>query len=347
MEVNSWNEWDPLEEVIIGTARNARVPQIDKSLLAINYAGQTNHNEIPVGPYPDKVINEAEEDLEILCTELVRLGVKVVRPEPNDTSIKFSNGHWSSEGYYNFCPRDSVLIHGNNIIETPMPLRSRYIETDVFKGYFQKAAENGARWEKAPKPKLLDHSYDTDNVSRDTLTLLEDEPCFDAANVLRAGYDLFYLVSNSGNKRGAVWLQNYLGSEFKVHLIEKAYSYMHIDSTVSLLRPGLALLNPSRMKEHHRVGFLKNWDIIWCDEPVDIGYFGPYKNASTWIGMNLLMVNPDLAIVEKNQNPLIKQLEQKKINVLPLPMRHARTLGGAFHCVSLDVRRKGKLEKYD
>lgn len=31
----------------------------------------------------------------------------------------------------------------------------------------------------------------------------ETEPVFDAANVLRAGRDLYYLVSGSGNELGA------------------------------------------------------------------------------------------------------------------------------------------------
>ncbi|RUS93318.1 hypothetical protein DSM106972_096740 [Dulcicalothrix desertica PCC 7102] len=42
----------------------------------------------------------------------------------------------------------------------------------------------------------------------------ELEPAFDAANVLRLGKDIFYLVSDSGNKYGAKWLQTFLGNEY-------------------------------------------------------------------------------------------------------------------------------------
>ncbi|MEZ6094832.1 MAG: hypothetical protein R3C03_11460 [Pirellulaceae bacterium] len=55
--------------------------------------------------------------------------------------------------------------------------------------------------------------------------------------------------------------------------------------------------------------------------------------------MNLLMVRPDLAIVDRHQSHLIRELESRKVNVIPLQIRHARTLGGGFHCVTLDVRR--------
>lgn len=58
------------------------------------------------------------------------------------------------------------------------------------------------------------------------------------------------------------------------------------------------------------------------------------------------MVNPELAIVDKRQVSLIKELEKRGINVIGLQLRHARTLGGGFHCVTNDVRRSGLLEDY-
>jgi len=227
-----------------------------------------------------------------------------------------------------------------------MPQRARHFETQSLRHIFLDGLKRGGSWISAPKPVLSDESYQVQGVHREMLTLREVEPCFDAANVLRCGRDLFYLVSNSGNKLGAMWLQSTLGSEFKVHLIENVYTYMHLDSTVSFLRPGLVLLNPSRIRKDNVPAGLDRWDIIWCEEPVDIGFAGAHAQASTWIGMNLFMVRPDLAIVEERQLPLIRQLEKHGINVLPLPIRHARTLGGGFHCVTLDLKRKGILEQY-
>ena len=39
-----------------------------------------------------------------------------------------------------------------------------------------------------------------------------DEPAFDAANVLRFGKDLIYLVSATGNELGGHWLQSILAA---------------------------------------------------------------------------------------------------------------------------------------
>jgi N-dimethylarginine dimethylaminohydrolase len=55
--------------------------------------------------------------------------------------------------------------------------------------------------------------------------------------------------------------------------------------------------------------------------------------------MNLLMLDERTAIVERTQAPLIGLLEQEGFEVIPIAMRHARTLGGAAHCVTLDLHR--------
>ena len=62
--------------------------------------------------------------------------------------------------------------------------------------------------------------------------------------------------------------------------------------------------------------------------------------SSDAIGMNLLSVNEKLVIVDENQTQLMKTLLEYGIESIPMPMRHARTLGGGFHCVTLDTYRK-------
>jgi N-dimethylarginine dimethylaminohydrolase len=68
--------------------------------------------------------------------------------------------------------------------------------------------------------------------------------------------------------------------------------------------------------------------------------------GSNWIDMNLFSVNPNLAVVDQDQTGLIKLIEKHGIDVIPLKMRHAKMLGGGFHCVTLDIRRTGTLDRY-
>jgi len=185
--------------------------------------------------------------------------------------------------------------------------------------------------------------YNTTDPSKSAL--LEHEPVFDAANCLRVGRDILYLVSDTGNMLGAQWLQSVLGSEYRVHPLENLYASTHIDTTITLLRAGLVLVNPSRVRDDNLPSIFKGWKVLRAPEPVDIG-FTDVAYGSAWISMNFMMVNPNLAIIDKNQKPLIRLLNENKIECIPLQLRHGRTLGGGFHCVTLDVRRKGVLEDY-
>ena len=147
--------------------------------------------------------------------------------------------------------------------------------------------------------------------------------------------------SDLGNKKGAQYLQQ-VCPKTKVWSIEGVYSYMHLDSTIALLREGLMLLNPARIRSIDQLPKpLQSWDVIWCPEPVDIGHYPNYCNASKWINMNLFSVNPTLVALEEHQTNLRNELEKHKIDCAMLPMRHQRTLGGGFHCVTLDMVRGG------
>lgn len=323
----SKNEWDSLETVIVGDATNAKIPPLDKSLRTVNYANVRNTDDILVGSYPNQVIEEANEDLETFCDFLRSENVDVRRPMDD-----------SNPEYYNYCPRDGVLIYDDIILSTPQPLRARLGEETYIDYHFKNLP---AKYIKT-SPELTDKLYNEECVGNpDTLALNEIEPCFDAANILRSNNDLFYLVSNSGNKKGAEYLQELVGSGKKVWTIEGVYSYMHLDSTIALLREGLMLLNPERIKSKDQLPKpLQSWDAIWCPEPLDIGHHIGYNNASRWISMNLFSINPYLVALEERQHTLRRELEKYKIDCAMLPMRQARTLSGCFHCVTLDLERK-------
>jgi N-dimethylarginine dimethylaminohydrolase len=321
----SKNEWDPLKSVIVGIADDAKIPASNIGLRTINYADLTFSQYLTVkhGLYPKQVIDEANEDLETLCDFLRSQSITVHRPQSDDPE------------YYNYCPRDTVLVHDDLILATPMSLSSRKDEWKASTDHFDLA-----KLIVAPDRTSTD-VYNTRCIGDpNVLALHEHDPIFDAANILRCNNDLFYLVSNTGNKKGAEYLQEVVGPDKRVHTIEHVYSYAHLDSTIALLREGLMLLNPDRIKSVEQLPeVLRNWDIIWAPEPVDIGHYPGYCNASKWLSVNLLSINPNLVIVEEHQHNLRVELEKHGIESAMLPMRHARTLGGCFHCVTLDLER--------
>ncbi|MGC5342613.1 inosamine-phosphate amidinotransferase 1 [Streptomyces sp. DT171] len=343
--VNAHNEWDPLEEMIVGVAENARVPSPDPGLFALDYCEHhESQDEIPSGPYSERVVTEAHEDLEAFVDLLKGEGVTVRRPDITEHAKPFGTPDWQTDGEYNYCPRDVILPIGQTVIETPMALRSRFFEPFAYKEILLDYFRSGAKWISAPKPRLLDDTYRVRPESG--LPLANLEPVFDAANVMRVGKDILYLVSCSGNELGGQWLQQILGDEYRVHFIRGAYEGTHIDTTVMVVRPGLVVLNPERIREDQIPPVFKNWDVIWAPEMGDTGYAWDYPRASIWQGMNFIMINPDLAVINDQQSPLIREIEKRGVQVAPLRMRQARTLSGGFHCVSVDVRRRGTLEDY-
>lgn len=323
----SSNEWSQLKEVIVGTATGARVPEIDKSMRLVNYADHKTIDDISVGAYPDKVIEEANEDLENFCDFLRKQQIKVHRPNLE-----------KPPEYYNYCPRDNVLVLKDRVIECPMTIRARKNESKNLRPIFHRL---GIMTHELIAERSDESYNDLCLTSKDILALTDKEPLFDAANILRDEENLYYLVSNTGNLAGVKLLERILGDKYTVWPIQGIYSYIHIDSTIALLRKGLMLLNPERIKSISQLPKpLQDWEPIWCPEPVLIPYHGTYNHASKWVNVNLFSINENLVVLEEHQTNLANVLEKYQIETALLPFRHQRTLGGGPHCVTLDIIRQ-------
>ena len=135
-----------------------------------------------------------------------------------------------------------------------------------------------------------------------------------------------------------------------MHFLKDVYYGSHIDSTFVALRPGLMLCNPARLNDDTLPEILKQWEVIYSPPMENTDHFdADYLSkaiGSKWIDMNIFSIRPDLAVVDRDQTALISLLEKKGVDVIPLKLRHSRMLGGGFHCVTLDVRRSGTLQRY-
>jgi len=98
------------------------------------------------------------------------------------------------------------------------------------------------------------------------------------------------------------------------------------------------MLNGSRVAFNTVPQVFDGWHKIWVNDVVAQDFY-EYPYANKWIAMNMLVVNPDTVIVDRQQRDLIKTLESYRFTVIPLELRHSRTLGGGFHCVTLDLLR--------
>jgi len=349
MKISTHNHWDPLEEIIVGRADNARVPTVDASTMSMSYTNYPIEQiKLLEGPYPQAMIDEANEDADGLADTLKGMGVIVHRPEVQDTAMEFSTPEWTTTGWYTWCPRDLLLPFGDLMIETPSPCRARYFETRAYHKIMLEAIEDGVEWIAAPKPILPNSSYQFADI-KGVPSLTNLEPVFDAPNCIRLGKDILFQISNTGNHLGLQWLRNVLERRgYRVHAAEHIYSFAHMDSTIVPLRPGLVLLNSTRVNPGNCPKLFEKWDKIYFEDCVAQGSKVPGGVApcSPYIGMNILSVDPNTIICDSKQEPLMRVLEKHGIDCVPVQFRHAMTLSGGLHCATLDLRRTGTLEDY-
>jgi N-dimethylarginine dimethylaminohydrolase len=230
------------------------------------------------------------------------MGVEVVRPDP----LNFQ----THDGMYNYCPRDRLLIHGDTVIDPAMMYPCRDMELQCYHEYIKDA-------------KII-------SMPRNQGMVL------DAANVCRLNNKMLFLESASGNRAAYNWLCDQL-PDVEIELCN-FYAGVHIDSTIVPLREGLVMLNGSRVSFEAVPAVFDGWHKIWISDVVPQDFY-QYPYASKWIAMNMLVVDPHTVICDADQPNLIKILKSYRFEVIPLRLRHSRTLGGGFHCVTLDLVR--------
>jgi glycine amidinotransferase len=351
LTVSSHNEWDPLEEVIVGDIWGATVPEWHPALKATmpRHAWPMFQNG-GGRPFPPQIVEAAARELDELAELLAAEGVVVRRPQRTDFGRPFSTPNWRSPGgLYAAMPRDLLLVVGNEIIETPMAWRSRYFEIEAFRPLLNEYFEGGARWSAAPKPMLLDGLFDDDfeePASFDDMRYVigEDEPVFDAADFIRLGRDIFYIRSHVTNQKGANWLQRHLGDDYRLHALECVDTHpMHIDTSFLPLAPGKLLINPERCRR--LPDYFRHWDVLTApppctSDPTDLYMAGP------WLSMNVLSLDGRRVVVARHETNMIAALKDWGFEPLTCAFENFYRFGGSIHCATLDVRRHGDLRSY-
>ncbi|HEY3355428.1 MAG TPA: amidinotransferase [Polyangia bacterium] len=362
--VQSWNEWDPLEEVIVGSALGAMYPECGPILAAGGEPEWLWHYQ---GAFvEDDAVQAAVAQLDELVRVLRQAGVKVRRPEPMPHNVACETPFWRCRGGWNTAnPRDLVLVVGDELIECASPVRHRHFESLAYHRLFTEYFQAGARWSSAPRPALRDALYDqtaaariverTDPARPKTLArgaehaypITDLEPVFEAADFMRCGRDLFVTRSVVTNAPGIEWVRRHLGAGFRVHEIAtRCAAPWHIDTTFVPLAPGKALVNPDWVEE--LPACLASWKILPAPRPT-YGATSPMAQpqlTSQWLSMNVLSLDEKRVLVDAQQAELIRALRGFGFEPVPIPFDAVGVFGGSFHCATLDVRRRGALESY-
>ena len=356
--VNIHTQWDPLEEIIVGSVYDPSTFQdanVDKSYLS----------------YMKRILEETEEDLDKLVALLASFDVEVKRPKilfQNDDQFQISSLEWSHP-HPPLWPRDISFVVGNKILTGWTGNLSRYFETWSLYDHFVEYFQSGAEWIQMPSfiPKT-NEKYIGSIYQRH----YQNQMLFHGTQLMRCGKDIFSTIPRcEKNKHG---IGTSLGMEWFKRTLE-TYGYNlwtteleggHIDGRLALIKPGLVV---SWQPKDKLPSNLQKWDHIHLDyqEMCPTQWWQDYRNKegrfrkewiekylSDWVGnfeetyfnVNMLVVNQETVISTNCSKLLSSKLKPYGIEVIPFPFRHAHFWDGGVHCLTLDIRRKGKLESY-
>ena len=360
--VSSWNEWDPLKHVIVGRADGTCIPAPEPALDA--KVPEDSDMRGQFGPRPQDTVDLANEKLDAFARQLEGMGIRVDRPTPLDFNQPTGTPDWNVETMFGCMPpRDVLLTVGKEMLEATMSYRCRWFEYLCYRPLLQQyyMEDPKMRHESAPKPRLTDEVYRPDYLSDKIgeqkrlewtadkfFVTTEEEPLFDAADVLRFGKDLVVQHGFTTNLKGIDWLQRHF-PDHRVHAVNfpgDPYP-IHIDATFTPLRPGLILNNPQRrLPDEQRKLFEKNgWEIVDAAQPAHNSP-PPLCYSSVWLSMNVLVLDPKTVCVEKTEVYQAEQMDKLGMNVVEVDLRDAYAFGGGLHCCTADVYREGTCEDY-
>jgi len=360
--VKSWDEWSPLKHVIVGVADGCMIPPSEPALDA--KVPEDSDMKGQWGPRTQETVEKANAQLDYFAKTLESRGVRVDRPTPIDFSQPVSTPDWENPSSFGCMPpRDVILTVGKEMLEATMSYRCRFFEYLCYRPLMQQYFEEdpGFRHTSAPKPRMTDASYRKDYLA-DTIGVekrlewtaekffvtTEEEPLFDAADVLRFGKDLIVQHGFTTNLKGIEWLRRHY-PDHRVRAVNfpgDPYP-IHIDATFTPIRPGLIINNPERrLPDDQREYFHKNdWEIVDAARPAH-NTPPPLCYSSVWLSMNVLMIDEKTVCVEASEVNQMEQFDKMGLEVVPIPFRDAYAFGGALHCATTDVYREGDFTDY-
>ena len=337
--VNASNEWSFLRSVLVGRAGQACFPAIPKVSADATMPSTHAHRFHPETslPFPKHIVQKAEAELDCFASLLQAEGIQVYRPP---TGID-----WSAErGYTGAMPRDGLLVIGNVIIEACFAWKCRGREVELAYGaLLDKLAEDGKTIVvRRPVDSYAD-VVEPSGAGKAPWTINNSRPAFDAADFLRFGKCILGQYSHVTNEAGVAWIRQHLPTGYRVEMIEVSDpAAMHIDATILPLRHGLLVYNPFKVTEKalraHEV--LADWTLKAFPFIPEGPKEPPLFMTSPWLALNALVLDGRRMVVEASDERSASWFESLGMECLRCPFQHVNSIGGSFHCASIDLLRE-------
>ena len=312
------HEWGALKEVCVGNAdifvpanpmryavvRDYLTPAAQEFL--VSHTGHLKDSD------PD-LYERCQREQQDVVAILESRGISVHRiPEVTKAEAAFEAD--LMEGYFPTSMRDPILVINNNYIELSLSLPLRRQERFGLRRVLgDKLAGPENKVVSMPQPEPVPYS---DQAG------WGPGPFLEGGDVFVLGQDIY--IGNSGlasNSAGIAWLQQYLGSDYRVHEIRLNGEWLHLDCVLATLRQGLALVVASAFTDG-LPEFLADWELIGVTE----------EDAHNNLACNGLIIDDHTMMIDDRIPHIASKLRGAGIEAIETPLTVNSMFGGGLRC---------------
>lgn len=390
MKVNSWDEFQPLEQVVVGSFYDSsffediKNPRIRDVLV--------------------KIADETNEDIEYFKQQIKSHNIDVLQATPRElgyhdnileyVDIEGRMGLTKHNGASGIVkpnlipapplePRDHMVVLGNKILITdPVDnvrgyckkfkqwFGEQYVDDSLFEGKvkFTRNKDGGTMQNVIKLFDLPDNLNDLSEKQQKEIYNKHKAIGFCSPNITRIGKKCFVDVLQT--KDSVPFLKsNY--PEFNYEQIELGG---HNDGIFTVVKPGLVFASNFLVEQNYQHIFDK-WQIEFFDDPnwdkvVNFGKMKHQNLGKWWVpeqeenddfinfveyflhnltgqvdetlfDLNILVLDDRYVVVNSHSDYLFEVLKKHNLEPIVCPLRHRFFFDGGWHCLTLDVKRKG------
>ena len=326
-QIGVHNEWGKLKEVIVGIVPNKMIiPPISYSMGKYVVPEVQAMMRQCQGKDAWVIMPEeaaaTQKQIDDLAAFYKKHGVKVHRSRPWSAAEETYLADVQPGGAPLYV-RDPILVAGKNVIE--LSIMSPYRRKEIFAIrdiLERKVGEDPeARYVAMPLAPLREPEVNKPEGPG---------PFLEGGDIFVMGQDV--LVGNSGlasNAAGIAWLRRYLSPQgFRVHEVQLADCWLHLDCVFAVVRRGLAMADLSAFK-NGLPEVIRNWKVI----PVD-------RREAHGLGCNTVCLEENVVMIGEEHERIIGELKKEGADIVATPMHTASLWGGGIRCATHPLLRE-------
>jgi N-dimethylarginine dimethylaminohydrolase len=310
------NEWGRLKEAVVGIVDDTVemdyfpamkwLPQWEVDLLK-KAAGKKTAD---FGP---QILDRLRQQIERHVKVLRDHGVVVHRTRPL--------AHPEEQGFLAEIQRGTMLFGGADFFRV---IGSKVILLNSFRYPFRRKQV----WAVRPVLEELIRGVDITYAASPPPSphYADDDLYLENGDIMVDGFNVYVGMSgNASSPRGVAWLKQFLGPEYKIHVIPLAPERFHLDWVLSLNRPGLLTYCPAALTGELPKP-LRSWDKITVA-------------ADESAGANNLSLDPQTIIVAEQYGRIAAEYRKRGMEVITIPLDATIEYGSSARCLTAVLSR--------